>query len=118
MKRVLSPYALFALICACWLTQYPASGQVAYDDAGNYLTTANWTNGANQGFGFTPWTILTNGPDFHGTYITAPTNPVYALSSVTNVAGTNYVDVWGLFANGPTDVNETTATRGFASPLG
>ena len=25
----------------------------AYDDAGNYLVYANWTNGANQGFAAT-----------------------------------------------------------------
>ncbi|HSU55721.1 MAG TPA: hypothetical protein VLT36_16820 [Candidatus Dormibacteraeota bacterium] len=92
---------------------------IAYDEAGNYLVNANWTNGANQGFGFTPWTILTNGPDFHGTYINASTSPpVFVIASITNSLGTNYADVWGLFANGPTDINATTAFRGFANPLG
>src|SRR5215469_11249861 len=92
--------------------------QIAYDDAGNYLVNANWTNGANQGFGFVPWSIFTNGPDFHGVYIQTANNPTFVIASVTNVLGTNYTDVWGLFANGPTDINQTTACRGFANPLG
>ncbi len=92
--------------------------QIAYDDAGNYLVNANWTNGANQGFGFVPWVILTNGPDFHGTYIQSVNSPAFVIDSVTNVAGTNYTDVWGLFANGPTDINQATAYRGFANSLG
>ncbi|HEV2694068.1 MAG TPA: hypothetical protein VG347_14325, partial [Verrucomicrobiae bacterium] len=97
----------------------PAKAQlVAYDDAGNYLVNANWTNGANLGFGYAPWVILTNGPDFHGTYITTANNPVFSIASVTNVLGTNYTDVWGLFANGTNDINETTAFRGFNNSLG
>jgi hypothetical protein len=96
-----------------------ASAQlIAYDDAGNYLTSANWTNGANQGFGFTPWVIVTNGPDNHGNYLVTGNNPTFAIASVTNVLGTNYTDVFGLYANGPTDINETTAYRGFVNPLG
>src|SRR5258708_805017 len=101
-----------------------ASGQVvAYDDAGNYLTNSWWTNGANQGFGFTGWTIITNGPNFHGNYVKAAyVIPPFANASVTNVAGVNYTNVWGIFANGTTtnnpNINETIATRGFASPLG
>jgi hypothetical protein len=89
----------------------------AYDDAGNYIVSANWTNGANRGFGFTPWTIVTNGPDFLGTYITTANNPTFTIASVTNVAGTNYTGVWGVFANGTNDINTTSAFRGFTSPL-
>ena len=91
---------------------------VAYDDAGNYLVTANWTNGANQGFGFTPWTIATNGPDFSGTFITTGNNPTFVIASVTNVLGTNYTCVWGTFANGTNGINEMTAYRGFTNSLG
>ncbi len=91
---------------------------IAYDDAGNYLVSANWTNGANQGFGFLPWVITTNGPDNHGTYIASGNSPTFAIASVTNVLGTNYTDVFGIYANGPTDINETAAYRGFANPLG
>ena len=91
---------------------------VAYDDAGNYVVSANWTNGANLGFGFTPWMIVTNGPDNHGNYLVSGNAPTFAIASVMNVLGTNYTDVFGLFANGPTDINETTAYRGFANPLG
>ncbi len=95
----------------------PVSAQlIAYDDAGNYLVNANWTNGANQGFGFTPWAIVTNGPDFQGTYIMSP--GTFVINSVTNVLGTNYNCIWGVYANGPTDVNQTTAFRGFANSLG
>ena len=106
--------AAAALAVAC-----SASAQlVAYDDAGNYQLTANWTNGANQGFGFTPWAIVTNGPDNHGTYVLSGNSPVFAIASLTNVLGTNYTDVWGTYANGTNGINETVAYRGFASPLG
>jgi hypothetical protein len=106
--------AVEALAIAC-----SASAQlVAYDDAGNYQLTANWTNGANQGFGFTPWAIVTNGPDNHGTYVLSGNSPVFAIASLTNVLGTNYTDVWGTYANGTNGINETVAYRGFASPLG
>jgi len=112
---------LFPIVIAALLLAFAGSvcaQLLAYDDAGNYLVTANWTNGANQGFGFTPWTIVTNGPDFHGTYITTANNPTFVIASLTNALGTNYTCVWGVFANGPTDINETTAYRGFASSLG
>lgn len=102
-----------------------ASAQlVAYDDAGNYLVNANWTNGANQGFGFTSWMIVTNdtspgNSQFHGNYVTAANVfPAFANASITNVLGITYTNVWGIFANGTNGANETTAYRGFASPLG
>ncbi|HSY17852.1 MAG TPA: hypothetical protein VK815_05930 [Candidatus Acidoferrales bacterium] len=91
---------------------------IAYDDAGNYRLNANWTNGANQGFGFTPWTFVTNGPDFNGTFINSANNPAFAIASITNVLGVNSTNVWGLFANGTDGINEMTAYRGFASSLG
>jgi len=117
LKNLLS--SLFIALVAILLLASPARAQlVAYDDAGNYLATANWTNGANQGFGFTPWVILTNGPDFHGTYIPAVNNPQFVIASTTNILGTNYASVWGVFANGTNDINVTTAYRGFANPLG
>src|SRR5689334_10975384 len=87
-----------------------ASAQlVADDNAANYIVSANWTNGANAGFGFGPWAIVTNGSDFHGTYIVG--DPAFVIATVTNYIGTNYSDVWGVFANGPTDVNQTTVYR-------
>lgn len=92
--------------------------QIAYDDAGEYLVTANWTNGANQGYGFTPWVIATNGPDYQGNFINSGNNPTFVIASVTNVLSTNYTCIWGLYANGPTGINETAAYRGFANPLG
>src|ERR1035441_7695858 len=82
--------AAAALATAC-----SASAQlVAYDDAGNYQLTANWTNGANQGFGFTPWAIVTNGPDSHGVYVASANNPMFVIASGTNVLGTNYTCIW------------------------
>ena len=73
----------------------PASAQlIAYDEAGNYLVSANWTNGANQGFGFAPWAIATNGPDFSGTFITTYNNPTFVIAYTTNVLGTSYTNVW------------------------
>src|SRR5580658_9310595 len=82
--------AACAVLAAVFISR-PASAQlVAYDDAGNYLVTANWTNGANQGFGFTPWVIVTNGPDFSGTFITTVNNPTFVIADVTNVLGTSY----------------------------
>jgi hypothetical protein len=92
---------------------------VAYDDAGNYLTNANWTNGANQGYGYTPWVLLTNnsGPGgFEGWYINPPAP--FANASFTNVLGTNYTCVWGIYANGTNGGNMTTAFRGFSNTLG
>ncbi|HVM49143.1 MAG TPA: hypothetical protein VMU04_14015 [Candidatus Acidoferrum sp.] len=122
----MQPKTHFFLNCSCVLlaaaailaAARPASGQViAYDDAGNYIVSANWTNGADQGFGFIPWVIMTNGPDSHGTYVVSGNNPVFVIASVTNLLGTNYNDVWGTYANGANGVNETTAYRGFANPL-
>ena len=89
---------------------------IAYDDAGNYLVSANWTNGANAGFGFMPWVFTTNGPDSQGTYALSLNNPQFVIASSTNVTGTNYTDVWGLFANGPTDVNQTAFNRAINYP--
>ena len=92
--------------------------QIAYDDAGNYLVNANWTNGANGGFGFTPWVIATNGPDFTGTYVQSANSPTFVIASVTNILTTNYTSVWGLFANGNDAINETVAYRAFSNSLG
>src|SRR5271168_1207119 len=94
-----------------------ASAQIACDDAGNYIATANWTNGANQGFGFTPWVITTDGPDSHGVYIQSGNTPPFVVASATNVLGTNYHCVWGIYANGPTAINQTAAYRGFTKSL-
>lgn len=121
-----SPSLLLAgCVAAAALFAGSASAQlIAYDDASNYQLDANWTNNANQGFGFTPWIIVTNdtgpGPSqFHGVYVTAPPIlPPYANASFTNVAGINYSNVWGIYANGTNGINATTAFRGFASPLG
>ena len=111
-------YVRTAMAAAALIACSASAQLVAYDDAGNYLVNANWTNGANQGFGFTPWAILTNGPDSQGTYITAANNPQFVIASVTNVLGTNYACVWGVYANGPTAENETMAYRGFTNSLG
>jgi hypothetical protein len=106
--------AIVALAITC-----PAFAQlIAYDDAGNYQVSANWTNGANQGFGFTPWAFATNGPDSHGTYVLSGNSPTFVIASVTNVLGTNYTDVWGTYANGTNGLNDTVVYRGFANPLG
>jgi polygalacturonase len=100
-----------ALLAALGLA-HSASAQVfAYDDAGNYQKTANWTNTSNQGFGFGPWGFSTSGSGSHGFYL----NNGYAIRSVTNVAGTDYTNCsWGLYANG-SGVNKTVAYRGFAA---
>ena len=92
---------------------------IAYDDAAAYFTTSNWTNGANQGFGFTPWVLTTNvfsGGGYRGWYL----NNGYAIASVTNVDGTAYTNCsWGIYANGtaPSGGNRTVAYRGFSSSL-
>jgi hypothetical protein len=120
MNRIKAPLLpLLAAMAAVLTLAGTASAQIiAYDDAGNYTTNGNWTNGANFGTGFLPWTIATNGPDFHGTYINSLNNPQFVIASVINASGVNYTNVWGIFANGTNAVNETTAFRGFASPLG
>jgi hypothetical protein len=116
LKSSLSIFAAFA--AAVMLSSTVSAQLAAYDDAGDYLVTANWTNGANQGFGFTPWIITTNGPDFSGAFITTGNNPTFVIASLTNVLGTNYTCVWGTFANGTNGVNEMTAYRGFSNSLG
>ncbi|MDB6017194.1 MAG: hypothetical protein JWR19_1683 [Pedosphaera sp.] len=132
MKSLKSKLSLLAAAIAMLLAfAGSVSAQlVAYDDASNYHTNGvggnvgNWTNGVNPGFGFTSWTIVTNnsgpGPSqFHGNYVnTGFLNPRYVIASVTNISGVTYTNVWGLFANGTNGINETTAFRGFASPLG
>jgi hypothetical protein len=91
----------------------------AYDDAAAYFKSSNWTNGANQGFGFSPWVLATNaysGGGFRGWYL----NNGYAIASATNIAGTAYTNCsWGIYANGngPAGGNRTVAYRGFASSL-
>jgi hypothetical protein len=113
------PVFICAVLATVAMLASSASAQIiASDNAGNYLVNANWTNGANQGFGFTPWMIATNGPDNQGNYVLSGNNPTFVIASITNVLGTNYTDVFGLYANGPTDVNKAAAYRGFASPLG
>jgi hypothetical protein len=112
--------SLFAaiLLAALALAGSARAQLLAYDDAGDYLLSANWTNGANQGFGFTPWVMATNGPDYNGTFITTANNPMFVIASATNVAGVNYTNVWGVYANGTNGINETAAFRGFAAPVG
>ena len=97
-----------------------ASAQIiAYDDTAAYYKSPNWTNGANQGFGFTPWVVATNafsGGGYRGWYV----NNGYAIASVTNVGGTAYTNCsWGIYANGtsPAGGNRTVAYRGFGSSL-
>ncbi len=91
---------------------------LAYDDAGNYRVSANWTNGSNQGFGFQPWVIATNGPNSHGSYVGSANNPMFVIATITNFNSVNYTDIFGIYANGASGVNDTTAFRGFNNPLG
>lgn len=110
----------FVFIVAFLAAERPAAAQItAYDDAAAYFKSSNWTNGANQGFGFTPWVLATNvfsGGGFRGWYL----NNGYAIASGTNIAGTAYTNCsWGIYANGntPAGGNRTVAYRGFASSL-
>jgi hypothetical protein len=110
---VAAAVAMLAFACA-------APAQInAYDDAAAYFKSSNWTNGANQGFGFTPWVLATNtfsGGGFRGWYL----NNGYAIASATNVGGTAYTNCsWGIYANSaaPAGGNRTVAYRGFAGSL-
>src|SRR5665213_3357986 len=119
LSRPISLFVRMAAMGAVLLATPLQAQLVAYDDASQYVVTANWTNGANQGFGFMPWALLTNNSGlggFEGWYI----NPTatYANASFTNVAGTNYTCVWGIYANGTNGGNQTTAFRGFSKTLG
>jgi polygalacturonase len=99
-----------ALLAALGLAHSAFAQSFAYDDAGNYQKSANWTNTSNQGFGFGPWSFSTSGSGSHGFYL----NNGYAIRSVTNVAGTDYTNCsWGIYANG-SGVKKTVASRGFA----
>jgi polygalacturonase len=100
-----------ALSATLGLARSASAQAFAYDDAGNYQKSANWTNTSNQGFGFGPWAFSTSGPGSHGFYL----NNGYAIRSVTNVAGTAYTNCsWGIYANG-SGGNKTVAFRGFAA---
>jgi polygalacturonase len=100
-----------ALSTALGLARSVAAQALAYDDAGNYQKSANWTNASNQGSGFGQWIFSTSGSGSHGFYL----NNGYAIRSVTNVAGTDYTNCsWGIYANG-SGANKTVAFRGFAA---
>ena len=100
-----------ALLAALGLAHSALAQSVAYDDAGNYQKSANWTNTSNQGLGFGPWSFSTSGSGSHGFCL----NNGYAIRSVTNVAGTDYTNCsWGIYANG-SGANKTVAFRGFAA---
>jgi polygalacturonase len=123
IKPLLSKYpghAVVWLALAFFVTvaRFAQAQVFADDDAGNYLVSDNWTNGANKGLGFTPWKIVTSGPNNHGNYVNANNNPMFVIASVTNASGVSYTNVFGIFANGTTGTNETAAYRGFAAPLG
>lgn len=116
-RRLFVP-ALVVLFGLGILVQCAVAQPVAYDEAGNYLVNANWTNGANEGYGFTPWEFTTNGTDFNGEYVVTLNNPPFVIDSITNVGGTNYTNIWGIYANGTNSVNTTVAYRGFSNSLG
>ena len=109
-----------AITLATFLLAGSAPAQIiAYDDAAAYFKTSNWTNGANQGFGFTSWVLATNsfsGGGSRGWYL----NNGFAIATPTNVSGTAYTNCsWGIYANGaaPVGGNRTVDYRGFASSL-
>jgi polygalacturonase len=112
------PLLAAAMATATFISSAPAQTN-GYDDAAAYFKSSNWTNGANQGFGFTPWVLCTNayrGGGYRGWYL----NNGYAIASATNVDGTAYTNCsWGIYANGnsPAGGNCTVAYRGFASSL-
>lgn len=105
----------------CFASPFTLLGQIsASDDAAAYFKTANWTNGSNKGYGFTPWTLTTNnysGGGSRGFYL----NNGYAIATPTNIPGvyTNLQCSWGIYANGtaPAGGNRTVGYRGFGSSL-
>ncbi len=112
------PCVAAAAVLLTWAAPAPAQTN-ACDDAAAYYETSNWTNGANQGFGFAPWVLATNtfsGGGSRGWYL----NNGYAIASSTNVSGTAYTNCsWGIYANGtaPAGGNRTVAYRGFSNSL-
>jgi hypothetical protein len=119
-RRNLPLLILAVAVLAIFAGARVAKAQVfAYDDASAYFKTPNWTNGANQGFGFTPWSMQTNaysGGGSRGWYL----NNGYAIATPTNVSGTAYTNCsWGIYANGnaPSGGNRTVAFRGFSNSL-
>ena len=90
----------------------------AIDDAGQAAYNNGWTNGANGGFGFGPWTNLamfTNDGDAAGFFVaTNPANP--DLNFVTSRGR-----AWGLYANeggsGGDDLQIAGAFRRILTPV-
>jgi hypothetical protein len=82
---------------------------IANDNAGNY--SGGWTNGANGGIGFLPWSINVNqGTNFFaGNFIGSPTN-----AGITSFG----TQAFGLYAN-PSSTNNPFASvdRGFSSAM-
>jgi hypothetical protein len=107
-----APLQFFALAAAVAGTlavfALPANAQVAQDSAANY-TTATWTNGANAGSGFNPWTLnITPGTGNAGVFIGDP--------SSAGISGMN-AQSFGFYANPAGSGANAGVSRSLAAPL-
>jgi hypothetical protein len=106
---------LCLIVAAAFAAGSNSLALIASDNGGNY--GGGWTNGANGGTGFLPWSISvnqntdTNNPPtyFAGNFIGNPTN-----AGITGMASTSF----GLYAN-PSSTNNpsVSADRGFSSAM-
>ena len=106
MKKFLTAALLSAALSSGALAQ-PITN--AFDFGANYDGTPGWTNGANAGFGFGPWTITEN--DGSGTANAFIGNP-----SVAGIGGMS-VESFGLQAFAEGSGAAVTATRSLSSAL-
>lgn len=94
---------IFSLLWAIMPLSLMAQTTIAMDDASAY--TGGWATGSNQGFGFAPWNITTNGNA--GAFIGDP--------AAAGISGMDE-DSFGLWAN-PEGTNSVDADRDFFQPL-
>ena len=101
LPRKIAAAAWLTLTLACATS--PASAQVtASDNATNY---SGWSNGANGGFGFTPWTLTQNngGTTYAGFYIDVGSinisTAVKSFAMYANGTGTPYAIAYRSISN-------------------
>lgn len=86
-----------------------ATAQIASDNAGNYGTSGNWTNGSNRGSGFGAWTFSsTNGTGAGGVFIGDP-----SAAGILGMSATSF----GFYANPLGSGANAEVSRPFSSAL-
>ena len=113
MKKLLIAAVASIALSSGAFAQVPITNVItnAFDFGGNYDGTPGWTNGANAGFGFGAWSIVSGtagAENFAGAFIGDPT--------AANVGGMS-AESFALFANPANEANFVTASRSMSNSL-